>query len=131
MRVLPVYALHAYVRCRRTDDEEEEFHKKALVTQKTAEELAKRFNHEAEELGIQNLPKVAYMTCCFVATQKMEPSADGKPPDPNEPESRLLFAERRIDGEFRYARAMITPAALPLVAKFLALTRSLSLSLAL
>lgn len=86
---------------RRTDDEEEEFHKKALVTQKAAAELADRFNHEAAELGIQNLPKVAYMTCCFVVTGKMEPTADGKLGDANEPESRLLFAERRIDGEFR------------------------------
>ena len=86
---------------RRNDVEEEAFHKKALVTQKAAEELANRFNHEAAELGIQHLPKVAYMTCCFVVTGKMEPDASAKPPDAKEPESRLLFAERKIDGEFR------------------------------
>lgn len=88
---------------RRTDDEEEEFHKKALITQQAATMLADRFNQEAADLGIENLPKVAYMTSCVVMTGKMEPSADGKPADPDEPESRLLFAERRINGAFRYA----------------------------
>ena len=94
--------------CRRTDDEEEEFHKKSLVTQNVAKELAKKFNEEAEALGIQNLPKVAYMTCCFVLTGKME-TTDAKPHF-DEPESRLLFAERRIDGEFR---CVLSPTTLP------------------
>ena len=100
----PLCGIACCAACRRTEEEEEEFHKKSLVTQNVAKELADAFNKEADALGIQNLPKVAYMTCCFVATGKMEP--DGKQvPDPNEPESRLLFAERRIDGEFRCAHA--------------------------
>lgn len=84
----------------RSEAEEEEFHKKALVCQKAAAELAKKFNEEAEALSLINLPKVAYMTCCFVVTGKMA-RANVCPNDPTEPESRLLFAERKIDGEFR------------------------------
>ena len=42
----------------RSDQEEEEFHKKALVCQKAAEELANRFNDEASALGLTGLPKV-------------------------------------------------------------------------
>ena len=84
----------------RSDGEEYEFHKKALVTQRAAEELANRFNDEASELGLAGLPKVAYMTCCFLTTGKMAKS-DGQPEDPHEPESRSLFAERMIEGQFR------------------------------
>ena len=84
----------------RSDGEEYEFHKKALVTQRAAEELANRFNEEARDLGLVGLPKVAYMTCCFLTTGKMA-RQDGQPEDPDEPESRSLFAERKIDGEFR------------------------------
>jgi Mg-chelatase subunit ChlD len=84
----------------RSDLEEEEFHKKALVTQKAAEELANKFNEEAVALGLAGLPKVAYMTCCMVATGKMAPR-EGVASDPKEPEARLLFAERKIDGNFR------------------------------
>ena len=35
----------------RTEDEEEEFHRTALVTQHAARELANKFNEEVEELG--------------------------------------------------------------------------------
>ena len=42
----------------RTVEEELFFHRKGLVTQKAAEELANRFNAEAEGLGLVGLPKV-------------------------------------------------------------------------
>ena len=84
----------------RDELQEHEFHKKALVTQRTAEELAQRFNEEAVSLGLVGLPKVSYMTSCFLTTGRME-RRDGRPADPDEPESRYLFAERKIDGDFR------------------------------
>ena len=75
----------------RTEDEEEEFHRTALVTQHAARELANKFNEEVEELGLRGLPKVAYMTCCVLTAFKME-SQHGQKPDPHEPETRCLFA---------------------------------------
>ena len=49
----------------RTPEEEIYFHRKGLVTQKAAEELANRFNAEAEGLGLSGLPKVRFaFTCC-------------------------------------------------------------------
>jgi hypothetical protein len=68
----------------RTTEEEDHFHRKALVTQKAAEELANRFNQEAESLGLAGLPKVAYMTCCHLQTERMELRI-GEVPDPDEP----------------------------------------------
>jgi hypothetical protein len=68
----------------RTTEEEDHFHRKALVTQKAAEELANRFNQEAESLGLAGLPKVAYMTCCHLQTECMELRI-GEVPDPDEP----------------------------------------------
>ena len=47
----------------RTHEEEVYFHRKALVTQKAAEELANRFNAEAEGLGLVGLPKVSTRAC--------------------------------------------------------------------
>lgn len=85
----------------RSDYEEEDFHKKALVCQKAATELANKFNEEAVALGLTGLPKVSYMTCCFVVTGKMKQPEDKPNVQHSEPESRLLFAERKIDGEFR------------------------------
>lgn len=84
----------------RTADEELYFHRKALVTQKTAEELANRFNAEVEGLGVRGLPKVTYMTCCYIQTERVVPPP-GQVADPEEPPTRALFAERRIDGEWR------------------------------
>ncbi|EOD07252.1 hypothetical protein EMIHUDRAFT_443411, partial [Emiliania huxleyi CCMP1516] len=47
-----------------------EFHRTSLVTQKTAEALAERFNERAVELGLEGLPRIAFMTCCFVTVQR-------------------------------------------------------------
>ena len=79
----------------RSEAEELEFHRKSLGTQQAATELANRFNEEAEMLGLDGLPKVGYMTCCFVSTGKTKEEHLDEPP------SRPLFAERKIDGEFR------------------------------
>ena len=57
----------------RSEEAEYEFHTKALVTQRAAEELANRFNDEVAELGLTGLPKVAYMTCCFLLTGQTLP----------------------------------------------------------
>jgi hypothetical protein len=84
----------------RDEREDFDFHKKALVTQQAAEELANRFNAEAEQLGLINLPTVAYMTCCYLSTARMTRRDSVAPPE-DEPETRALFAERKIDGEFR------------------------------
>ena len=84
----------------REEAEEDEFHRKALVTQSAAKELANKFNEQAEELGLVGMPKVSYMTCCFIATGAME-RRPGEAADPQEPPVRSLFAERKIDGEFR------------------------------
>ena len=89
----------------RTETEEEEFHRKALVTQSAAKELATKFNQEAEELGLTGMPKVAYMTCCFIQTGQME-RRPGEAAEPDERQVRSLFAERYIEGEFR----KVTPA---------------------
>lgn len=69
-----------------------------LVSRTT--QLANKFNEEAKELGLRGLPNVAYMTCCMVTTNLME-RPFGQIADPDEPESRSLFAERKIDGHFR------------------------------
>ena len=84
----------------RSEEAEQEFHTKALVTQKAAAELAKCFNEEALALGLEGLPKVSYMTCCFLMTSQMK-LRDGEKRDAKEPESRNLFAERKIEGTFR------------------------------
>ena len=84
----------------RTEEDELYFHRKGLVTQKAAEELANRFNQEVEGLGLQGLPKVAYMTCCYIQTEQMD-RRHGEPADPEEPAVRSLFAERKIDGVWR------------------------------
>ena len=84
----------------RSDEEDKEFHRTSLITQNAAITLATKFNEEVEELGLRGLPKVSYMTCCTLQTYKME-RRDGQPVSPDEPEIRNLFAERRIDGQFR------------------------------
>ena len=124
----------------RSEAEEEAFHRRALVTQSAAKELATKvrrlvavpagslplpsphslwwparapqlrlltrrahrgqFNLEAEVLGLTGMPKVSYMTCCFIQTGQME-RRPGEAPDPEERAVRSLFAERYIDGEFR------------------------------
>ena len=43
---------------------------------------------------------VQYMTCCYLQTERITQLA-GQPADPEEPPVRCLFAERRIDGEWR------------------------------
>ena len=65
-------------------EDERDFHQKALITQKAAEDLAKEFNQQAKELGLTGLPEVAYMTCCFIETGKMK-SEEGVPAEPKEP----------------------------------------------
>ena len=60
-----------------------------------AELLAVKFNEYAEKLGLVGLPKISYMTCCYVKTKGSDrPAAD-------EVAERYLFAERKIEGEFR------------------------------
>ena len=81
-------------------EDERDFHQKALITQKAAEDLAKEFNQQAKELGLTGLPEVAYMTCCFIETGKMTRET-GEPAEPKEPPRRSLFAERHIRGQFR------------------------------
>ena len=80
-------------------EDERDFHQKALITQKAAEDLAKEFNQQAKELGLTGLPEVAYMTCCFIETGKMTRET-GEPAEPKEPPRRSLFAERHIRGQF-------------------------------
>ena len=72
------------------------------VTQKWAELLAQKFNEQAAEL-IKGLPKISYMTCCFVKTKRMTRAAAAGAADgeADEVPQRLLFAERKIPGEFR------------------------------
>jgi len=62
-----------------------EFHRTSLVTQKTAEALAERFNERAVELGLEGLPRIAFMTCCFVTVQR-------------ETGTSQYFAERFLSG---------------------------------
>eukprot|EP00966_Prymnesium_polylepis_P305829 7067369-Prymnesium_polylepis.2 len=133
----------------RTEAEEEEFHRKALVAQSAAKVLSTKFNQEAEALGwavaleltrvaiapcrsrsitaapaliphelasrrcrLDGMPKVSYMTCCFIQTGQMERRA-GEVADPDERQVRSLFAERYIEGEFRkVTRAAIRAVAL-------------------
>ena len=60
-----------------------------------AELLALKFNEQADELGLVGLPKISYMTCCYVKTQGSDrPAAE-------EVAERYLFAERKIEGAFR------------------------------
>ena len=60
-----------------------------------AELLAVKFNEQAEELGLVGLPKISYMTCCYVKTKGSDrPAAE-------EVKERYLFAERKIEGDFR------------------------------
>ena len=55
------------------------------MTQKTAEALAERFNERAVELGLEGLPRIAFMTCCFVTVQR-------------ETGTSQYFAERFLSG---------------------------------
>ena len=67
----------------------------AATLSRWAELLAVKFNEQAEELGLVGLPKISYMTCCYVKTKRSDrPAAD-------EVAERYLFAERKIEGEFR------------------------------
>ena len=60
-----------------------------------AELLAVKFNEQAEELGLVGLPKISYLTCCYVKTTGSDrPAAE-------EVKERYLFAERKIEGDFR------------------------------
>ena len=82
-------------RYEKTLEEEDLFHRKSLITQKWAELLAKKFNEQAAQLGLVGLPTISYMTCCYVKTKTSDqPAAD-------EVQQRFLFAERKIEGEFR------------------------------
>ena len=68
----------------------------AATLSRWAELLAVKFNEQAEELGLVGLPKISYMTCCYVKTKGSDrPAAD-------EVAERYLFAERKIEGEFHY-----------------------------
>ena len=62
--------------------------------------LASAFNKEAADFSLEGLPKVAYMNCCYIETHTAS-HASGVPADPDEHPQRQLFAERKIDGQFR------------------------------
>ena len=61
---------------------DEEFHRKALVTQHAAAELAERFNADASDLGIVGLPKVSYMNHCCAHTGGPNPPLRACPAPP-------------------------------------------------
>jgi hypothetical protein len=84
----------------RAEHEDDDFHRKALVTQHAAHMLAKRFNDDAEALEIDGLPSVSYMNHCFIKTGRVTRRA-GEKADPDEIPRRSLFAERKIEGTFR------------------------------
>ena len=84
----------------RAEHEDDDFHRKALVTQHAAHMLAKRFNDDAEALEIDGLPSVSYMNHCFIKTGRVTRRA-GEKADPDELPRRSLFAERKIEGTFR------------------------------
>lgn len=74
-----------------TTAKEVEFHRTSLVTQETAMLLGLRFNQHAEACGLTNLPKVQYMTCCYV--QVCHPATGLA--------TASYFAERYLAGDHR------------------------------
>lgn len=81
---------HKALNATRGDADELEFHRKSLVTQTLSAFFSDSFNKEVQRLGLEGVPKIAFMSCCYIETEALQSWP-----------KRCLFAEKHLCGAFR------------------------------